>query len=195
MNDGQAANANKSNTTLIIVVVIVGVLLLMCCGVVSLLVAIFVPAMSTARERAREMQAMAQLRQASIALTMYSAQWDAYPPAGGWISVATNAGPGQPPLSLVHPLTPTDGRAFAMNDALTLRNMDNARRPSQTVLLFECVAGSPAVGGKDLLPSQPRGGSGYLIAFIDGSTRAVPPHEIDSLVWGVTNKTGEASSP
>jgi len=195
MNTQQTGKPQKSNKTVIIVLVLVGAFIVLSCVGFGLLVAIILPAVGQARYHAREVATVSNLRQASIALTMYSTQWDAYPPADGWIDAVDNNTGGGAPQLLEHAMTPGDGRAFAMNDSLTLRGMDEVSQSSRTVLLFECAPGSPAVGGKELLPSEPRGRSGYVIAFVDGSTRRVQPHEIDSLVWDVPHKMDEASSP
>ena len=196
MNAEQTGKPGKSNNTVIIVVVVVAALFVLSCLGIGLLVAILMPALGAARHQARIVATESNLRQASIALTMYSTQWDAYPPADGWIDAVDNSmqGSGAPQL-LEHALTPQDGRAFAMNDSLTLRDMADVPKPSRTVLLFECAAGSPAVGGKELLPTAPRGNSGYVIAFVDGHTERVPPQDIDSLVWDVPYETGGGSKP
>ena len=84
---------------------------------------------------------------------------------------------------LTDPADPGAGRAVAMNRAAAGGHTYDAARAGDTVLLFECAPGSPLSGGRDLLPATPRHPGGYVIGFLDGRTRQVPPDRIDSLVW------------
>lgn len=84
---------------------------------------------------------------------------------------------------LTDPADPGAGRAVAMNRAVARAETYDVARAGDTVLLFECVPGSPLSGGRELLPATPRHAGGYVIGFLDGRTRQVPPERIDRLVW------------
>jgi len=84
---------------------------------------------------------------------------------------------------LADPADPAAGRAIAMNRAAALAQTYDVARAAEIVLFFECAAGSPLSGGRDLLPPEPRHEGGYVIGFLDGRARQVPPHRVDNLVW------------
>ena len=83
------------------------------------------------------------------------------------------------------PADPEAGRAYALNAALAGRALSEVKAPSRTVLLFEARPGSPAAGGRELLPSKPRVGWSYHFGFVDGSVGAVDADELDELVWAM----------
>lgn len=83
------------------------------------------------------------------------------------------------------PADPEAGRAYALNAALAGRALSEVKDPSRTVLLFEVRPGSPAVGGREMLPSKPSVGWSYHFGFVDGSVGAADADELDELVWTI----------
>jgi hypothetical protein len=57
------------------------------------------------------------------------------------------------------------------------------RRGHNIVLFFEAAYASPPAGGPELLPEEPRGPRGYVVAFVDCHVECVPPERLDELVW------------
>jgi hypothetical protein len=153
--------------------------------VAAILVAILMPSLTTARGAARQAAFTNTLRQLSAATMTYTAKHDnRFPPPQWWPRELETQGM----LSDVEQMTraPGDrdaGRAVAMNAGLAGMTRDAVRRPSETVLFFECGPGSPPAGGPDLLPDEPRYDGKYLVAFVDGHVNAVRPEEIGDLVW------------
>ena len=41
----------------------------------------------------------------------------------------------------------------------------------------------PSLAGRLHLPGTPRHRRGYVICFVDGAVRQVPPEEVDDLIW------------
>ena len=78
---------------------------------------------------------------------------------------------------------PQAGRAVAMNALLAGKKADDVRRPNETVLYFECAAGTPPAGGRQNLPPEPRDRAGYIIAFCDGRVDTVAKGNLGRLIW------------
>jgi len=114
------------------------------------------------------------------------------PPRDGWDRTLLDAGLISRDC-LRDPSMPPGSRRFAMNAALeglTLRNL-----PSDTVLFFECEAGSPPSGGKELLPRRPHHARKFVVAFVDGHAEAVPPERMNSLRWTPPENLLPAEAP
>ena len=156
--------------------------------------AVLAPWMNTAMQASvssQQVVAEANMSQLCIAATIYSHEHDGrLPDPDAWEEQL------QPYVSDIDGLvsSPFDsdaGRVFAMNASL----VDSAwsgplpmvladiPEPDRTVLFFEVTSDSPAAGGSELLPAEPHGPDGYVIGFADGSVEAVPPEQIDNLIW------------
>ncbi|MFO8012329.1 MAG: DUF4190 domain-containing protein [Phycisphaerae bacterium] len=153
--------------------------------VLAIIVAITMPAVTTARGRAYEAAFMNNLKQLSVATMAYTAERDSrLPPAESWMDELERQGI----VSGIDQMTeapgdPDAGRAVAMNAAVGGLPVDAVRQPARTVLFFECAPGSPPAGGMDLLPPEPRYPGGYVIAFVDGHVETVRFDEVGDLVW------------
>jgi len=85
--------------------------------------------------------------------------------------------------SLHDPAEAGPGRCYAMNRFLSGTSLGHIRLRDRTVLLFDCIPGSPPAGGPELLPSGPRHPDGYGIAFCDGHVAFVPKERLGELIW------------
>lgn len=145
-----------------------------------MMVAILMPAVSRARDRAKTTMMMARAKQLGLAVKMYSDDNDGrLPPSETWPDAL------QPYIRdseeiLRSPFNSEAGRAWAMNANLETLN---TRGGGNTVLFFEAAYGSPPAGGPELLPEEPRGPRGYVVAFVDYHVECVPPERLDELVW------------
>lgn len=142
--------------------------------------ALLLPAVFRAKAVALDAMSLNNVKQLGAAAQMYgNDNGDKLPPAADWptlfqqrYSVTASV--------LADPAAPGEGRAYAMNAAVThLAVLD----PARTVLFFECRPGSPPAGGPELLPEEPRHGSRYIIGFIDGHAEAVSPDAVKGLIW------------
>ena len=105
-----------------------------------------------------------------------------FPPMDSWPEALSKQATWAP-SAMADPGDPASGRMFAMNAALRGMTLDAVSNPRETVLLFECAPGSPTAGGRELLPGEPRGPWGYVIAFVDGHAETVSPRQLDRLIW------------
>lgn len=148
-----------------------------------IMLAAMLPALTRVKAVARDGLAKANARQLSLAVIIYCDDNDGrLPPADNWPdALAPYLGSGSTVLN--SPFDPEAGRAWAMNAGLDGRTMSSVRDKSRTVLLYEARFGSPTAGGPELLPEQPRGPGGYIIAFVDGHIESVGPERLDELIW------------
>ena len=149
--------------------------------VLPILIAILIPAIWGGLQLARS-AASANIRQLCKATQAYAASHNQQlPPAANWDQTLLNAGLVGNGAVLADPSDPPGTRSYAMNAAVN--GLTTQQIPSQAVLFFECAPGSPPGGGKELLPPKPRHRGGYNIGFADGHVQAVPPEDVDSLIW------------
>lgn len=148
----------------------------------AILMALLMPALSSARTQARRTVSMMNAKHLCLAMNLYCDENDGrFPPAENW-PVALNEYIGDKKI-LTSPFAPETGRAWAMNQHLDGRKISDISQPAKTVLIFEVRFNSPPAGGRELLPERPRGPRGYIIAFVDGHIECVPPERFDELIW------------
>lgn len=87
------------------------------------------------------------------------------------------------PLTLLPPESSGEARMFAMNAHVANLSLAAVPQPTETVLFFECAAGTPPGGGEKDLPPAPRYDKGYLVSFCDGHVEQVPPERMSRLIW------------
>lgn len=145
-------------------------------------VGLLLPALSKAQRNAKVLRTQAQLTQVGAAFEQYAlVHNDLTPPADEWIEALAEHGITDQLLTSI--FAAEEGRAFAMNAALTDRSMLDLSDPGNTVLVFECASGSPPSGSREILPLVPRSGRGFLILFVSGEAVELDPSAIDSLIW------------
>jgi len=142
------------------------VLVLVICGGVG--AAILLPALSKARDSAREIRAMTELRMTTMSLAMYASENKDWMPEAreGWVErirpyLVAGANPevsrlvGTTPVPVIYVPSGTPGEFD----------------PQQTIVLHE---------DPDVVPA----GKAILAAFADGSVRSVPREEFRRLMLG-----------
>ena len=172
--------------------IIVSSLSLLLIPLLCLLVAILMPAVSTARVHAMGAVDAVNMRQVCLAAVMYAADNNScLPDPENWKDQLEQYLPGHPDQVPKSPYEGVIGCGFAMNNQLidslegqrVPLKMDKIADPSKTVLFFEGGNNSPSAGGPELLPDKPRGPQGYLIGFVDGHVENVAQDDLDELNW------------
>ncbi|UCG59555.1 MAG: hypothetical protein JSU70_08570, partial [Phycisphaerales bacterium] len=153
--------------------------------------AILMPALGRAREQARTVVELNNVKQLCLAMNMYCDENDdRFPAAEDWPD-ALAPYLGHREKVLTSPFDCSGGRAFAMNAQLNERRIRKIEQPHRTVLIFEARFGSPPAGGRELLPRRPRGRRGYVIGFVDGHVEVVRPGRIHQLIWNPSTQPFE----
>ncbi len=151
--------------------------------VIAQLMAILMPALFRVKTQAKTIVSSNNLRQLSMAAMIYSEENDyKLPPSESWPEVLRPYCSNMDAL-LKSPFDPDAGWAYAMNANLDGLKLSDIEKPAYVVLFFECRFGSPAGGGRELLPEEPRSRRGYQIAFLDGHVECVRQERLDELIW------------
>jgi hypothetical protein len=139
-------------------------------------------ALTEAKPEAEQIQCMNNVHELTVAVMNYSADNKGrLPPPDSWPE-AIKFRLGDDTV-LVEPGAADQGRAYAMNAALAGKRMEDIRRPSQTVMIFECAPGAPPAGGPDGLLRKPHHPRGYVIGFCDAHVEIVAKNDLDRLIW------------
>lgn len=139
-------------------------------------------ALTEARIEAEQVQCMNNVHQVTVAVMNYSADNKGrLPPPDSWPEAIKSHLDDD--TVLAEPGAADQGRAYAMNAALAGKRMEDIRRPSQTVMIFECAPGAPPAGGADNLPPKPHHPRGYVIGFCDAHVEIVAKNDLDRLNW------------
>ncbi|MCX5673282.1 MAG: DUF4190 domain-containing protein [Planctomycetota bacterium] len=116
-----------------------------------------------------------------VAMVYAASHKNTFPSGATWPEELQTAG--LPDSVLLDPSGKTPGRVYAINAMVAGKPLGLIRRPSQTVLFFECAPGAPPAGGPDALPTKPRFGTGHHIGFCDGHVERIPIEELGRLIW------------
>jgi hypothetical protein len=132
---------------------------------------------------ASAIQAIHHVKQLCAAAEIYAAAHDGrLPPADSWTQLIKT-----PEVPMAQVLSdrsdPRGGRPWAMNRSLAGVPLTAVPNLGQTVLFFECKAGSPPAGGRELIGPRPRRQQGYVVGFADGHAEFVPPANTGGLIW------------
>ena len=139
-------------------------------------------AFTQARDEAEQVQCTNNVHQLGVAIAGYSADNQGrLPPPDSWPE-AIKSYLGEEAI-LAEPGAADQGRAYALNAALAGKRMEDIRRASQTVMIFECAPGAPPAGGADNLPPKLHHPRGYVIGFCDGHVESVEKNDLDRLIW------------
>ena len=148
-------------------------------------VAMLLPALAAAKDKAREINCMNNEKQLALAVLVYSNDHtNHYPPAATWCD-AINTSVHSENIFKCPGVNATSRCDYAFNaklDGLAQRQVN-----PQTVVIFESDGGWNANGGQELLPATPRHGHGSrkecLVSFADGHVEMVPVARLNSLRW------------
>jgi prepilin-type processing-associated H-X9-DG protein len=150
--------------------------------VTAIMGGIMIFALTEARPEAEQVQCMNNVHQLGVAIAGYSADNKGrLPPPDSWPEAIKSHLDDE--TILAEPGAADQGRAYAMNAALAGKRMEDIRRPSQTVMIFECAPGAPPAGGADSLPPKPHHPRGYVIGFCDGHVEVIAKNDLDRLIW------------
>jgi len=124
------------------------------------------PVFVRARESARKVQCLANLKTLATAMQMYRQDWGRWPDGAAWCDVI---GEYTPRAEAYHcPSASGLPCGYAYNAALTGLEAASLASPEQTVALFESDHGWNAAGDQSLLCPEPRHLGGDNWAFADG---------------------------
>jgi prepilin-type processing-associated H-X9-DG protein len=155
-----------------------------CLLLVPLPVAMLLPALAKAKQKATSVHCMNNIRQLNLALIMYADDNKNRLPAGtGW---GDSLMPylGKTANVYVCPLGPPNQRShYALNARLAGVEVKDLQAPAQTVLIFESDGGWNVTGGRELLPAKGRHGGAYAVGFADGHAELVRPERVAKLGW------------
>ena len=147
---------------------------------VGVAASLILPALTKAREKAREAQSMNQLRQLSIAVHAYHEDKGTLPPAEKWSDELLPYA-GNNKAVFVSPLDYLDqGSSYAFNKNLGGVKLGDIKTPEKTVLIFESDLGWNGAGTIDQAFAF---GEKYLVGFADGHVESLTFEELKQLQW------------
>ncbi|MHB0998839.1 MAG: DUF4190 domain-containing protein [Armatimonadota bacterium] len=148
-----------------------------------IMAAILFPIFAKAREEARITNCLGNVKKISVAMLMYSTDYDDHFPAvGKWNDAVTDYNVAVTGLRC--PSDKTPGPSYAMNKLLSGASISNIVSPMNVPSVYDSIPGVNQAGGPELLPSPPRHlGSRYVIGFADGHVLAVNQSEEMKLLW------------
>lgn len=166
----------SSSSTIIIVFAVIGVVGLF---LISILAAILFPVFARAREAARTSNCLNNMKNLSVALQLYSVDYDyALPQADKWCDLV------QPyvkdPQAFVCPSVSELKCGYGLNSNVS--STKELQAPDTITLLFESDRDWNAHGGSEAMITQPRHGS-FSVAFVDGHVRGIYQNEVSTLKW------------
>jgi len=148
----------------------------------ALPVAMLLPVLGAARQRAEAIRSMANERQLALAVKIYASDHaNHFPPAANWCDAIKST---MPAAAFVRPGgNPASECGYAFNAALG--GMDASKVDSHTVMIFESDGGWNANGGPELMITRGHGGRGRFteVAFADGSVQSELLSQVSTLVW------------
>ena len=151
--------------------------------IMPLLLAMLLPALAAAKQKAQQITCMNNERQLAIAVRMYeSDNKDQYPPAATWCD-AVRSFVGSEKVFQCPAGDPGKRCHYAYNAKLD--GLDQSKVNPNTVMIFETEGGWNASGGPELILRQPRHTRGriLMVAFADGHVEAVTPSRLNTLRW------------
>jgi prepilin-type processing-associated H-X9-DG protein len=148
--------------------------------IIPILAAIMFPVFVRAREAAQRTACLNNVKQISMALQMYAADYDShFPKADRWNeSLQTYF---KNPKILVCPGDKTGGPSYGMNDRIGGILQANVSSPADVVSFFDSKPGPNQYDGQALLPVPPRHNGMNNVGFVDGHAKSVS--DFSTLNW------------
>jgi hypothetical protein len=131
---------------------------------------------------AARVQSLRNVKNIALAFQMYVADNDdIFPPAGDWCDRIEEYVKNRDVFR--SPIVRGLDCAFAYNAALDGASLAQLDHPADTVVIFESDQGWNAVGGRGLLPDEPRHLGGDNYGFADGSARWLNRKKLPDGTW------------
>lgn len=161
----------KKNTNWIVIIALIVVVGICMMGVLA---ALLFPVFAQAKKAALATGCMANARQASLGLLMYSADFDdRLPPAASWMDGAGTYMKTETIFHCTAVRTP-EGFGFAYNEALSGKKFAGMKNTAKIPFVFDStLLGRNAASGMETLPTPGRHyrrGPSNTMAFCDGHT-------------------------
>jgi prepilin-type processing-associated H-X9-DG protein len=151
---------------------------------IPLPVAMLLPALGKAKQKASAIQCMNNVKQLNLGLIMYADDNKEKFPSGATWCDDLKPYLGNSTKPYVCPLGAPNQRChYAFNSGLVGVSVKDIRQPAQTVLVFETDGGWNLSGGRELLPAKGRHSGAYAVGFADGHAEIVRPDRLAKLRW------------
>jgi len=147
------------------------------------------PAIARSRESARKTQCLSNVKNLALAMNMYLADYDAFPPADQWTTALEDYVKNEAVFKC--PSDPSDAKcSYGMNAGLTAKPVSAIEDLARAVAIYETAhPGDCPRGGKDdlVLPGRHLGGNNF--GFVDGHAKWVPDGQVtaegaeDMMTW------------
>jgi prepilin-type processing-associated H-X9-DG protein len=150
-------------------------------AVLPIILAILMPALSKAREGAKTVVCMSQMRQLGVAMQIYAYDHTtAFPTPAKWCDQIKPYLKQSADKVMRCPEVKDARCTYAMNPNVEKLGV---KSPPDMVLLFESKSGWNQYGGPELLATENHRGRGCTILFCDGQVRFVNKKDIPTLKW------------
>jgi prepilin-type processing-associated H-X9-DG protein len=144
-------------------------------------VALLLPALAKAKQRAQTIQCLNNMRQLALGARMYSQEHqNHFPPAATWCD-ALKTEVGSDKVFLCPTAHPEDRCDYAYNSQLD--GMDVKDINPRTVLFFEADPGWNISGGAEQMRMPSRHGRTYVVVFADGHVEQLTSARLADLRW------------
>ena len=155
-------------------------LLIATVAIPSMLIA---PALSRAREKARQTSCQVNIKQLSLGLMMYAVDYnDHWAPADRWCDVTYPYVKNQ--SVYVCPDLPQYRGSYGHNERLSMTPLKSVSSPADTPTVFDATGGWNQYGGRSLVNYRHQGVAN--VGFADGHAQALTKADTDRLQWQPT---------
>jgi prepilin-type processing-associated H-X9-DG protein len=155
-----------------------------CLLLVPIPLAMLLPALAKAKQKATTVQCMSNIKQLNLALIMYADDNKGRFPSGTTWCDSLKPYLANSTSQFVCPLgTPNQRCHYALNSQLAGVSPKDIQAPAQTVLIFEIDGGWNVSGGRELLPAKGRHNGACAFGFADGHAEIARPERVEKLRW------------
>ena len=158
----------------------------------AMMAAIMFPVFARAREAAQRTACLNNVKQLSMSLQMYAADYNEhFPSSDNWNGTLRPYF--KNPRVLVCPSVKSKGPSYGMNDRIAGIATRDVISPGKVVSFFDSAPGINQSGGQELLPVPPRHLGGNNVSFADGHASYI---EIGhKLTWDPAAASGAVTPP